>query len=251
MNNLTSKDYKRAALNSLTKKWFMAFLASLVASLCGASGGTGISFNFGGGTIDTQSADTTAIEQNIEQILPIIIAIVIAVLIFALIVGAAMLIIGSAVSIGYAQFNLDLVRGYEANIGTLFSKFGQIKAAICARLLMALKIFLGSLLFIIPGVIASYKYAMVSYLLADDPGLTAKEALRRSDEIMMGNKWRLFCLHFSFIGWILLTLITLGIASIWIVPYQQAAIAAFYESIRPQQELPSTEDFVPLAEITE
>jgi uncharacterized membrane protein len=55
--------------------------------------------------------------------------------------------------------------------------------------------------------------------------------LARSKELMHGNKWRLYCLHLSFIGWALLSLLTLGIGVLWLVPYQQASVAAFYRDI--------------------
>jgi uncharacterized membrane protein len=78
---------------------------------------------------------------------------------------------------------------------------------------------------------ASYSYVMVHYVMADHPELTAREALRESKEIMHGNRWRFFCMILSFIGWEILGILTLGIGFLWITPYQQAAIAAFYRDI--------------------
>ena len=72
---------------------------------------------------------------------------------------------------------------------------------------------------------------MTYYILSDNPVLTANEARKQSMELMRGNKWRLFCLNFSFIGWIILCVITLGILSFWISPYIQSSVAAFYEEI--------------------
>ena len=67
---------------------------------------------------------------------------------------------------------------------------------------------------------------------AENPELTASEAIERSKQMMSGNRWRLFCLQFSFIGWDLLSaLLTFGIGSLWITPYKQAATAAFYREI--------------------
>ena len=127
--------------------------------------------------------------------------------------------------------------------------------------LMGLYTLLWTLLFIIPGLIKTYSYAMTPYILAENPGMTATDAITESRRIMDGNKWRLFCLGFSFIGWGLLcaapTLIALFIVSrmaietqnlavlLWIIPasipsfigslflnpYQEAAWAAFYRDI--------------------
>ena len=72
---------------------------------------------------------------------------------------------------------------------------------------------------------------MTYYILADNPSMTANDARRKSMDIMRGNKWRLFCLQLSFIGWLLLCVLTLGILTLWISPYIQTATAAFYEDI--------------------
>ena len=99
------------------------------------------------------------------------------------------------------------------------------------RLLRSLYILLWSLLFIIPGIIAGYRYAMTSYILAEHPDMRAGDAISYSKEMMKGNKWRLFCLHCSFIGWGILCLFTFGIGNLWLLPYKQAAEAAFYREI--------------------
>jgi uncharacterized membrane protein len=100
-----------------------------------------------------------------------------------------------------------------------------------ANLLIFVRVFIGFLLFMIPGIIESLNYAMVDHILAENPELTAREALQRSKELMKGNKWRLFCLHFSFIGWDLLTALTFGILSLWVVPLKAASIAVFYKKL--------------------
>ena len=92
-------------------------------------------------------------------------------------------------------------------------------------------VLLWSLLFIIPGIIATYSYAMTEFILAEHPELTASEAIARSKEMMSGNRWCLFCLHFSFIGWDILSSLTLGIGNLWLHPYKQAANAVFYREI--------------------
>jgi len=85
--------------------------------------------------------------------------------------------------------------------------------------------------FVIPGIIATYSYAMTGYILAENPEMTASEVLKRSKEMMSGNRFRLFCLQFSFLGWDFLCLLTFGIGYLWLRPYKQAAIAAFYREV--------------------
>ncbi|MFC5401177.1 DUF975 family protein [Cohnella soli] len=91
---------------------------------------------------------------------------------------------------------------------------------------------------IIPGIIAVYRYSMAYYILADNPDITPLEAIRRSKQMMAGHKWRLFLLQLSFIGWFLLCILTLGIASLWVSSYIAVATAHFYEDLKNQGEKP-------------
>ena len=75
---------------------------------------------------------------------------------------------------------------------------------------------------------------MAPYILMDHPEMTGGEAITASKNLMKGKKWKLFCLEFSFIGWILLSILTFGILLLWIEPWMQAAMAAFYESIKDE-----------------
>lgn len=77
-----------------------------------------------------------------------------------------------------------------------------------------------------------YAYSMAPYILAENPEMSAKEALEKSKQITQGHKSELFVLQLSFLGWILLSAVTLGIASIYVVPYMSATVANFYNSIK-------------------
>lgn len=89
-------------------------------------------------------------------------------------------------------------------------------------------VFLWSLLFWIPGIIKSISYSQMFYLLAEDDKLDPGEAQKQSMEMMEGHKWEYFVLGLSFIPWYLLCGITLGIASIWVVPYIQTTLAEYH-----------------------
>ena len=96
-----------------------------------------------------------------------------------------------------------------------------------------LHIILWGLLLVIPGIIKAYQYAMVPYLLADDPTMTKERALSESKRLMDGNKWRAFVLDLSFLGWSLLSILTLGIVSVfYAAPYKRMTLAALYEHLR-------------------
>ncbi len=92
---------------------------------------------------------------------------------------------------------------------------------------------LWTLLFIIPGIVKSYEYQMIPYLLAENPQMTKEQAFAESKRMMTGQKWRAFVLDLSFLGWKILSLFTLGILDIFYVqPYMDSAHAALYDALR-------------------
>ena len=98
---------------------------------------------------------------------------------------------------------------------------------------MDLYLILWSCLFIIPGIVKSYEYRMIPYILADNPDIDRKEAFALSKAMMKGNKWRVFVLDLSFILWYLLGSITFGIVNVFYVePYKQLTDAALYEALK-------------------
>lgn len=101
----------------------------------------------------------------------------------------------------------------------------------------------------IAGVIFSYAYRMVPYLLQDYPSLSAKEAMRTSRSMMKGHKWDLFVLDLSFIGWIILSIFTLGIGVLWVTPYQYTAVAHFYEDLKAEKVVDTDEDETVVEEV--
>jgi uncharacterized membrane protein len=134
--------------------------------------------------------------------------------------------------LGSCRFFLDIVRGDIQGIGRLLYGFKYFKQAAVTYLLMMLIIVLWSFLFIIPGIVASFSYAMAFYVLADNPDMTAREALARSKKIMYGNRLKLFILGLRFIGWGILSLFTCYIGMLWLMPYISTSFAAFYEDVR-------------------
>lgn len=99
-----------------------------------------------------------------------------------------------------------------------------------------LKILLWSLLFIVPGIIKSHSYALAYYIKADHPEYGWRECLNESEAMMSGYKLKLFKLRLSFIGWFLLSILTLGIGMLWVDVYLQTATAIFYEELKYQRE---------------
>ena len=102
--------------------------------------------------------------------------------------------------------------------------------------LMGVFVFLWSMLFVIPGIIKAFSYAMTPYILEEHPELTANEAIDHSRAMMKGHKFDLFWLYLSFIGWGILCIFTLGIGLLWLVPYMQTAQSSFYEDVKADYE---------------
>lgn len=101
-----------------------------------------------------------------------------------------------------------------------------------ATLLVGIFTFLWSLLLIIPGIIKSLAYSMTPYIIADEPGIDALDAIKKSQEMMRGHKMELFMLALSFIGWFLLGVLTFGIGMFFVLPYYQTTLANFYLELR-------------------
>ena len=136
---------------------------------------------------------------------------------------------------GIAHLNASS-QDLPADIGDLFCGYKRFWHVLGALLLMSLAIAGGLILLIIPGVILSLAYAMVPFVLRDNPELSVVEVLRKSRMMMDGHKWELFLLVLSFIGWMLLGVLTLFIGYLWLIPYMQMTEVKFYEQLRAECE---------------
>lgn len=110
--------------------------------------------------------------------------------------------------------------------------FGNWLHVVWGMILSTIYIFLWTLLLIIPGIIKSYSYALTPYILVEHPEMSANEAIEESMSLMDGHKFDLFYLQLSFIGWAILSILSLGLGFFWLIPYQMTAQAAFYRDIK-------------------
>ena len=149
-----------------------------------------------------------------------------------LIGGIAAFIITPAFSLSICMVYLKLTKNEEIVVGDVFTGFNATGKAVWLNILIAVFTFLWSLLLLVPGIIKSYAYSMSYYVLADNPELTARQALAKSKEITQGHKMELFVLNLSFFWWSLLTILTFGIAGIYVIPYMDATMTNFYNSIK-------------------
>ena len=141
-------------------------------------------------------------------------------------------------SVGFDNASLRLLRFGENDIlgNTWQIATKKYWRKVWGMFLMGFYIFLWSLLFIIPGIIKMFSYAMTTYILEDNPELSADEAIDRSRAMMKGHKFDLFWLILSFIGWFILCAFTLGIGLLWLMPYTNTTVAAFYEDVKADYE---------------
>ena len=133
---------------------------------------------------------------------------------------------------GYYLYHLGIRRGQEMPYLTLFDGFSFAGKLILLSIVQCIFIFLWSLLFIIPGIVAAYRYRFAMYNLCENPDMGVMEALNMSKAQTAGFKWQLFVLDLSFIGWNLLCSLTLGILSIWIAPYIAQTDIGFFRQIK-------------------
>lgn len=249
-----SSDFRSIARIVLRGKWCRSALTYFLASLIGAgiaTGGGGRFFESEDSSGGAQPPDGAAVTYLFDQNTVVIhyLQMFLLILMGFAVIG---LIVGGAGRLGYAKYNLHLVDGRDSRVGDLFSQFHRFGDGFLMNLLMGIYTFLWSLLFVIPGIVKALSYAMTPYILYEHPEYTVNEAITRSRELMDGNKFALFCLNFSFIGWSLLIGLSgavalwgvlLGqfwtftvvavcvIAELFLGAYMEAAQAAFYRHI--------------------
>ena len=141
-------------------------------------------------------------------------------------------LVGNIISAGIAKIRLSAYRQNAFGTGDLFAGFKQYGRYVGAMALYTLFVGLGTILFIIPGIIVALGLFEVPFLLAEDPSVSGMDAIRRSWEDMKGHKGELFGLILSFIGWILLSILTCGILAVFYSgPYMALSEAGFYHEL--------------------
>lgn len=146
-------------------------------------------------------------------------------------------LITGAMILGGAIMILKVVDGEPANISDIFAGFKYFAKSLGLYLWQGLFIFLWSLLLVIPGIIKTIAYSMAFYIMADNPEIGIREALKESQRITDGYKMDLFILGLSFLGWMILASLTFGIGYFWLVPYMQATYANTYRTLKNKQTI--------------
>ena len=182
---------------------------------------------------------------GVPRVIPVALGLVLMILIVMI---AFTLFVGAPLSVGGKTYFLEGIRGdvRPSNLVRVFSSSGYLRVVI-TMFLRGLYTFLWTLLLIIPGIVKHYAYRMVPYILAEEQDLDAAGAIRKSMDLTRGEKWNMFVLDLSFIGWYLLGALMLGIGVLFVHPYYEATYARLYHILNTRGNL--TDDAVMDAQV--
>ena len=232
---------KDNAKTVLRRSYWRVFLACLIVSLlCG--GDFNLNYRFGADSATSGLPESAArfagntgfpFSVLLQLLMPVIIGVGVMALLLVL---AAVLCWGILVTpvlqVGQARY-LTENRSGTAQLGTIFSGFTRgYWNTVGVMFFMNLKVFLWTLLLIVPGIVKSYQYRFIPFLLAENPDLPADRAFEISTMMTDGEKWNIFVLDLSFVGWNLLGLLLLGIGTLFVDPYVKATEAELYAALR-------------------
>jgi len=178
-----------------------------------------------------------SIQQLIAQIPPGIFALLGLAVLVGLVLGFCILILVSNVAqVGCNRYFIEN-REHKTSVGQVFYGFqgGRYTSTVWIMFLKGLYIFFWSLLLWIPGIIKTYSYMMVPYIIAENSSLDKSRVFKISRKMMKGHKWEAFVLGLSFLGWNILGALTGGILNLFYVnPYMHATYAEFYSAIKAE-----------------
>ncbi len=239
MNRVQLKETAKALLKK--NHWLCVGVSFIVTLLGGAtSSAPTFSFNFNTTTSVDGPTDIQGLPSFIpdmqEESIPLFILLFLVFFGVAMVAGFAInAFVGSQVKVGSCRFFLKHRKNHPVEVGELFKSYSDKTFINVAKvsIIKNLSIFLWSALCVIPGIIKTYEYAAVDYILSVNPSMDYKRALDLSKRIMNGHKMELFELQFSFLGWHLLSIFTCGLLSIfYAMPYQLIAEAEFFAYVR-------------------
>ena len=151
-------------------------------------------------------------------------------------------LVAAPLEIGVTKYYIQVSEDSSTAMDRCFDGFRyNWKNIVWIYFLMVMKLFLWSLLFVIPGIIKAFEYSMIPYLLAENPNMTAKEAFETSKKMTDNEKWNLFVLDLSFIGWYFLGLLCCGVGTIFVAPYVRATEVQVYFVLKTKL-IPNTPD---------
>ena len=240
---LTRKELKENAKATLKKfGYWNVFAVTLISGFfaegIGSSAMSGVSSMFSS-IISAVYDSSGPIEEEYEFLSNplfarwfIVLVVITFVFVFALALCFGAFVSGPVLA-GKSRFLMEN-RLYGSKFERLFWGFGKGRylPIVKTNFVYMIRIFLWSLLFLIPGIIKSYEYFMVPFILSENPGINTERAFEISSRTTKGEKWKIFVFECSFLGWILLGLLTCGIGIYFLEPYYYASFAELYQQLR-------------------
>ena len=148
--------------------------------------------------------------------------------------GIGSLVLAAPAAFGLANLSLRAADHRRLDFADGFAGFNDFGRALAWWCLVTLYVSLWSLLLVVPGIVKAFSYAMSPFLLVDHPEMGAAESIDESRRLMDGHKGDLFVLYLSFLPWLLLTCLTMGILLIYVTPYMQMTVANFYRGLKEE-----------------
>ncbi len=227
----TISQLKERAKADLNRSYWGLVLMSLIVSII-----DGIGNNRGSGG-RSYSYSTPGGSESLGLFLYVLLVMLVIVFVAICISMALKAVLINPIRLGATKYYIEAARGEKkaGDIGLIGYAFGSghYKNIVKTLFLRDLYILLWCLLFLIPGIIKSYEYAMIPYILAERPDLDTEEVFDLSRQMMFGEKFNAFILGLSFIGWMFLSLFTFGLAHVFYVgPYIYMTDAELYEVLK-------------------
>ena len=218
-------ELKDNAKNILKGNYWQAFIVSLIILITGGSHNHGEVGSSTGGTSGAEAGNALNFDYQIALIVGAVILLII----------ALRIIIGYALEVGGRKYFIKLSEGESkfSYLGYVFSTNNYFNVFM-TMFLRSIYLILWTLLLIIPGLIKFYAYRMVPYILADNPEIGHKRAIKLSNEMTQGEKWDIFILDLSFLGWFILGTLLFGIGILFVQPYYDSTNAELYLKLRKE-----------------
>lgn len=236
----TRAELKSRAKAGLRQYYWYGLLVAFVAGILGAGGGSGlpsISLNSRNSQIFTDSELSHLFDDPLINFSMFLFVVSVIAFIW-LVVICLMTFLSNVVAVGKCRyFTMSTLAQQNAGFEELFGCFkrGRYWNVVKIQFFRGLYEFLWGLLLVIPGIIKHYEYYMVPYLTAEYPEMDRKEIFRLSKEMMDGNKFAVWVLELSFIGWELLGILLCCIGTLLVEPYKEATYAELYLKLREER----------------
>ena len=202
----TNQDYKNRALASLEGKWGKGAIATLIYLII---------------TMGIEWTITTPMGNN---------------MVMSYSTSGIWTLICLPLNWGFAIYFLRLIRNDDLSYWHLFDGYKDFLRIFLAEFLTSIAMLIGFCLLIVPGIILGAGLLMTDFILKDDPEISALDAMMKSWKMTDGHKAELIYLFLSFLGWIILSLLTLGIGFLLLYPYMQSTLAHVYEDLKAEKE---------------